>query len=344
MKKFLTYTLLILFFSFAILFFNQSSVNAAEESTVNTLEELKTALEEKAIIDGNTIKLIDNIILKDNVVDIKIPETIVDFNGKTIECSGTGGIRIFNKLTFKDTSTTNRLNWGGIIFNHERSSSITVWPGAELIIDNGKFVDGGIATTGGKIYVSGKLTINDAVFSTNRTEPAHEYNYMLRLGPDSECIVNGGEFSHTDTIIYIGGSKYSNNCKLTINAGNFNCSYGDAIEIYTFYPYVDTDGNKEVITPKITLNNCNIEATHTAIGFWGGCTDEEFRNENTQILTILGANYKSSKQNNGSPLEIRTYADPNTYFNPKDFVLQGGTFETLSDGLGAIRLLGPRKR
>ena len=92
------------------------------------------------------------------------------------------------------------------------------------------------------------------------------------------------------------------------------------------------------------LNNCNIEATHTAIGFWGGCTDEEFRNENTQILTILGGNYKSSKQNNGSPLEIRTYADPNTYFNPKDFVLQGGTFETLSDGLGAIRLLGPRKR
>ena len=211
-------------------------------------------------------------------------------------------------------------------------------------IDNGKFVDGGIATTGGKLYVSGKLTINDATFSTTRTEPAYEYNYMISLGPDSECIVNGGEFSHTDTIIYIGGSKYSNNCKLTINAGNFKCSYRDAIEIYTFYPYVDTDGNKEVITPKITLNDCNIEATHTAIGFWGGCTDEEFRNENTQILTILGGNYKSSKQNNGSPLEIRTYADPNTYFNPKDFVLQGGTFETLSDGLGAIRLLGPRKR
>ena len=344
MKKFLKSILLILFFSLAILFLNQLSVNAAEVTTANTLEELKTAFEEKAIIDGNTIKLTDNVILKDNVVDIKIPEAIMDFNGKTIECSGTGGIRIFNKLTFRDTSTTNRLYWGGIIFNHERSSSIDVWTGAELIIDNGKFVDGGIATTGGKIYVSGKLTINDAVFSTNRIEPAHEYNYMISLSYDSECVINSGEFSHTDTIIYIGGSKYSNNCKLTINAGNFNCSYGDAIEIYTFYPYVDEDGNKEVITPKITLNNCNIEVTHTAIGFWGGCTDEEFRNENTQILTILGGNYKSSKQNNGSPLEIRTYADPNTYFNPKDFVLQGGTFETLSDVLGAIRLLGPRKR
>ena len=70
MKKFLKSILLILFFSLAILFLNQLSVNAAEVTTANTLEELKTAFEEKAIIDGNTIKLTDNVILKDNVVDI----------------------------------------------------------------------------------------------------------------------------------------------------------------------------------------------------------------------------------------------------------------------------------
>ena len=114
MKKFLNYTLLILFFSLAILFFNQPSVNAVEVNTVNTLEELKTALEEKAIIEGNTIKITDNVILKD-VLIVKIPELVIDFNGKTIEM--TSGMTIYNKLTFKDNSTVDRFNWGGIIFN-----------------------------------------------------------------------------------------------------------------------------------------------------------------------------------------------------------------------------------
>lgn len=344
MKKILNYVLLVLFFGLAILFYNQSSVKAFETNTINTMEELKTAFEEKAIIEGNTIKLTDNVILKDDVFYIKIPEVIIDFNGKTIECNGTGSIGIFNKVTFKDSSTTNRLDWGGLIFNNEKNSSINVDVNGELIIDSGKFIDGGIATTGGKIFVGGKLTINDATFSTTRTEPAYKYNYMIRLSYDSECVINDGEFSHTDTIIYVGGSKYSNNCKLTINGGNFNCMNTDAIEIYTFYPYVDADGNKEVITPKITLNNCNIKATNSAIGFWGGCTDEEFKNADTKILTILGGTYKCSEASNGAPLEIRTYSDPNTYFNPKDFVLQGGTFESLDDSIGAIRLFGPSKR
>lgn len=335
---------LILFFNLLILFFNQSSVKAVEVNTISTMEELKAAFGEKAIIDGSIIKLTDNIILEDSVLNIKIPEVIIDFNGKTIECKGNGGIGIYNKVTFKDSSTTNRLYWGGFIFNHEKNSSINVNINAELIINNGKFVDGGIATTGGKLYVAGKLTINDATFSTTRTEPAYKYNYMISLSSNSECVINSGEFSHSDSIIYIGGSKYSNKCKLTINGGNFNCLYTDAIEIMTFYPYVDKDNNKKIITPKITLNNCNINAKHTAIGFWGGCTDGEFKDADTKILTILGGTYKCSAASYGSVFEIRTYANPNTYFNPKDFVLQGGTFESLNNTNGAIRLIGPRKR
>lgn len=340
MKKISKYLLLILFFSIVVLIFNQSLVEAATTRTINTMEELKTAFNERTTIDGNTIKLTDNIILKDNVLDINIPEVIIDFNGKTIECKENGHLRIFNKTTFKDSSTSNRLEWGGVIFN---GGTINVWTNVELIINNGKFIDAG-ADTDSKLYVAGKLIINDAIFSTTRTEPAYEYNYMIRLGQDSECIVNGGEFSHTDTIIYVGGSKYSNNCKLSINGGNFNCMNTDAIEIYTFYPYVDADGNKEVITPKITLNNCNIKAKHSAIGFWGGCTDEEFINADTKILTILGGTYTCSEQSLGDAFEIRTYSDPNTYFNPKDFVFQGGTFESLNNSTGAMRLLGPRKR
>lgn len=168
---------------------------------------------------------------------------------------------------------------------------------------------------------------------------------MISLGPESECIINNGEFSHTDTIIYVGGSQYSNKCKLTINGGNFNCLNTDVIKIYTFYPYENnTNNNKEVITPQIILNNCNMSAKHTAIGFWGGCTDDEFKDADTKILTILGGTYRCSEESLGDVFEIRTYSDPYTYFNPKDFVLQGGTFESLSNSTGAMRLLGPRKR
>ena len=355
MKKFLKSILLILFFSLAILFLNQLSVNAAEVSTVNTLEELKTAFEEKDNIDRKKNKLTDNVILKDNVFDIKVPEVVIDFNGKTIECKKNGYVRIYNKLTLKDSSTSNRQNWGGFIFNRDGGESINVYSNAELIINNGKFIDAG-ASTSWNIYVSGKLVINDSTFLTTRTEPEGMLHNIFFLGPDSECIINDGDFTSMNSIITIGGSMdlddsiysgdrhYSNKCKLTINGGNFNCLYSDAIDIKIFYPYVDSDGNKEVITPKITLNNCNINAKHTAIGFWGGCTDEEFKNVDTKILTILGGTYTSSEECYGAPFEIRTYSTPNTYFNPKDFVLLGGTFESLNDSMGAMRLLGPCKR
>lgn len=115
MRRILKYVLLILLFSLAILFLNQLSVNAAEVITVNTLEELKTALgENDTIVEGNTIKLTDNVILED-FLNVNIPELIIDFNGKTIEM--TSGIIIYNKVTFKDSSTADRFNWGGIIFN-----------------------------------------------------------------------------------------------------------------------------------------------------------------------------------------------------------------------------------
>lgn len=340
MKKILKNVLMILLFSLTILFFYQSLVKA-ETKKVSTTEELKTAFNGNATIDGNIIKLTNNIILKDDALNINIPELIIDFNGKTIECKEKAHLVILNNATFKDSSTSNRLEWGGIIFN---GGTINVWTNVELIINSGKFIDAG-ADTDSKVYVSGKLTINDATFSTTRTEPAYKYNYMIRLGAACECIINGGEFSHTDTIIYVGGSKYSNKCKLSINGGKFNCSNTDAIEIYTFYPDENKEtGKKDVITPKITLNNCTINAKHTAIGFWGGCTDEEFKDVDTKILTILGGTYTSSEKSYGSPFEIRTYSDPNTYFNPKDFVLQGGTFESLNKSNAAMYLYGPCKR
>lgn len=354
MKKISKYLLLILFFSIVVLIFNQSLVEAATTKTINTMEELKTAFNGRTTIDGNTIKLTDNVTIED-ILDIKIPELIIDFNGKTIECKENGHLRIFNKTTFKDSSTNNRLDWGGFIFNRDGGESINVYLNAELIINNGKFIDAG-AKNSWNVYVSGKLTINDATFSTTRTEPETMIHNMIYLGPDSECIINDGEFSSMNAIIMIGGSQYlndsvytgdrhySNKCKLTINGGNFNCLYSDAIDIKIFYPYVDKDNNKEIITPKITLNNCNINAKHTVIGFWGGCTDEEFINADTKILTILGGTYTSSEESYGSPFEIRTYENPNTYFNPKDFVLQGGTFESLNNSRGAICLFGPYKR
>ena len=333
MKKVFKYVLLILFFSLTILFFNQSFVEARTIRTIETIEELKEAFEEKATIEGNTIKLIDNVTLNDRLLDIEISEITIDFNGKTIECTEEGAIYVCNKITFKDSSTTNRVNWGGIIFS-SRYESIQVKEGAELIINNGKFVDDGTDTFG-MLLVKGKLTIDDAIFSTTRTESGNAYNnYMIKLQENSEVVINNGDFSHCATIIDVGANNpYKNNSKLTINGGNFK-SIGEipgTISISSLYPYVDENNNREIITPTIVLDNCNIENKYIAIQFHGGSTEEEYRNADTKIITILGGTYKCSEKGI-AVFDISTNLSPFTYFNPKDFVLQGGTFESLSVG------------
>lgn len=345
MKKVLKYVLLISFLSLAVLFCNQTVVKAVEINTISTMEELKTAFGETATIDGNIIKLTDNVLLENAVFEINIPEVIIDFNGNILEYKGDKYIKLLNKVTFQDSSTTNRQNWGEFIFNGSGVDTILVEKNAELIINSGKFIDGGIKTSS-KINVYGKITINDATFSTRRTQPVGAYNYMIQLRTSAVGVINGGEFSHTDTIIYVGGDKYRTKSELTVNGGNFTSANMDAIMIYAMYPYVDKNNNnqKEVITPKIIINDCNVNNKHGCIGFWGGCVDEEFINADTKIITINGGTYKCSNLSSSAPLEIRTYADPNTYFNPKDFVLNGGTFESSSNSVGALRLLGPRKR
>lgn len=123
MKKILKYILLILFFSTVVLFSNKSYVKAVTK-TINTAEELKEAFEGKAIVEENRIKLIDNVTLKDEPLDVYISELVIDFNGKTIECKENGHIRIFDKVTLIDSSTVNRLECGGCIFN---GGSIDIW-------------------------------------------------------------------------------------------------------------------------------------------------------------------------------------------------------------------------
>lgn len=345
MKKVLKYVLLISFLSLAVLFCNQTVVKAVEINTISTMEELKTAFGGKATIDRNIIKLTDNVLLENALFEINIPEVIIDFNGKTLEYKGDKYIKILNKVTFQDSSTTNRQNWGEFIFNGSGVDTILVEKNAELIINSGKFIDGGIKTSS-KINVYGKITINDATFSTKRTQPVGHYNYMIQLRTSAIGVINGGEFSHTDTIIYVGGDKYRTRCELTINGGNFTSVNMDAIMIYALYPYVDKNNNnqKEVIIPKIIINDCNVNNKHGCISFWGGCVDEEFINTDTKILTINGGTYKGTKESAGTPLGIYTYTEPNTYFNPKDLVLNGGTFESLNSSVGAITLFGPCKR
>lgn len=235
-------------------------------------------------------------------------------------------------------------------------AKIKVLENAELTIENGKFVAGNkdYNTYSRLLYIAGKLIINDATFSTERLKSVPYYeNYMIFLDSNSECVINNGDFTNAETLIKIGnvpvwdGKDYYddiffNKCKLTINGGKFSCLDESAIKIYAFYPYSE---NKEIVTPKIQLNNCDIKSKNSAIIFYGGCTEEEFVKENTKILTILGGTYTCSEQSTGAPIEIQTeHSDISTYFNPKDFVLQGGTFESLNNTNGALGLIGPRKR
>lgn len=234
-------------------------------------------------------------------------------------------------------------------------AQIKVVENAELTIENGKFVAGNKNDINSRLfYIAGKLIINDATFSTERFKSVTYYdNYMIFLDSNSECVINNGDFTNAETLIKIGevpvwnGKDYNDNiffnkCRLTINGGKFSCLDESAIKIYAFYPYSE---NKEIVTPKIKLNNCDIKSKNSAIIFYGGCIEEEFRKEKTEILTILGGTYTCSEQSIGAPIEIQTeHSDISTYFNPNDLVLKGGTFESLNNTKGALGLIGPRKR
>ena len=234
-------------------------------------------------------------------------------------------------------------------------AQIKVVENAELTIENGKFVAGNKNDINSRLfYIAGKLIINDATFSTERFKSVTHYdNYMIFLDSNSECVINNGDFTNAETLIKIGevpvwnGKDYNDNiffnkCRLTINGGKFSCLDESAIKIYAFYPYSE---NKEIVTPKIKLNNCDIKSKNSAIIFYGGCIEEEFRKEKTEILTILGGTYTCSEQSIGAPIEIQTeHSDISTYFNPNDLVLKGGTFESLNNTKGALGLIGPRKR
>lgn len=343
MKKVLNYVLLILILGLALLFLNQSSVDATTIKTINTMEELKTAFEDKVTIEGNTIKLTDNITLKDNPLGIEISEVVIDFNGKTIECKEKGAIYLYKKATLTDNSTTARTDCGGIKFC-SRAAYIIVEENAELIINKGQFIDNYSNNNNCIVLVMGKLTINDATFSTIRTEIEEGWSQsMIALKENSETVINNGNFSNIDKIIRVEPSNGAdkNNSKLTINGGNFKSLEQTPISIDSLYPYADENNNKQVITPKIVLNNCYVEGKYEALEFSGGCTDEEFRNVDTKILTILGGTYICSEYGYAA-FEIHTKVSDGCYFNPKDFVIKNGTFD--GNGGSAIRLDGPMKR
>lgn len=197
------------------------------------------------------------------------------------------------------------------------------------------------------LYVEGKLTINDANFSTNKTSDFMFKNTMINLGDNCEVVVNNGNFFHVSKIIddSTESNPYKHNYKLTINGGNFKTTGKNATEaigISALYPYVDENNNKQVIIPKVILRNCNVESENIAIGFTGGSTEEEFKDRDTKILTILSGNYKSRK-NGITAFHISCNLSPFTYFNPKDIDIQNGVFEAENAG-SAIRLDGPRKR
>lgn len=348
MKKFFKYVMLISFFSLAILLLNQSSVEATTIKTISTMDELKTAFEGKATIEGNTIKLTDNVILKDNPLGIEISEMILDFNGKTIELQEEATIYVYNKITLKDSSkkAAGISEWGGINFN-SRAALIEVTENAELVINSGCFID----IYNGENYneilrVNGKLKINGMpIFKANRTEKQSDWSSsMIRLLENSETTINGGSFNNLDRIIDVTSNNiYKNNCKLIINGGSFTSTdeSNGTINIVSLYPYADEENNKEIITPTVMLNNCSVEGKHIAIQFTGGSTEKEYRNEDTKILTINGGTYKCSGI---AAFDISTYLSPFTYFNPKDFVIRNGKFEGLIEGASAMRLEGPKKR
>lgn len=136
MKKILKISLFIIVFCLLLILFSNSKVQAVVE-TVTTVQQLQAVMgaTEYSTIDGTTLKITDNFTwnLTDDV-DIKIPELIIDFNGKEIKIENIAifsTIRIEGKVIFKDSQGGK----GGIYCN----TIIAVNEGSELIIENGQY-------------------------------------------------------------------------------------------------------------------------------------------------------------------------------------------------------------
>lgn len=278
MKKVLKYVLLILFLGLAILFLSQTEAKATKPKRINTMEELKEALNGKATISGNTLMLNENVTIADEmIININTQEIVIDFNGKELT---SGMITLQSKATLKDT-----LGGGGMHFK-TMYAGIVVEKDAELIIDNGKFEDSGVYNM---FIIKGKLVINDGNFISTDNNPDEVSRIMLSLYRESETIINGGNFVDTDNIINSNIGNY----KLTINGGNFKGT-GDfaAIELCATYPYLIAEGVESSVLPTVIFNDCNVEGKRAAVFIICGTSDEKLTNINDKAIIFNGGTYK----------------------------------------------------
>lgn len=282
MKKVFKHVLLILFFSFAVLFLCQIEVKAENQKKITTMEELKETLGGKATINGNTLMLNENVTITDEmIININIPEIVIDFNGKNLK---SGMITIQSKVTFKDT-----LGGGGMHFQ-EMYCGIMVEKNAELIIDDGKFEDSGVSYM---FIIKGKLVINDGDFISTENNPDKTGRTMIELYRESETIINGGNFVDTDTII---GSLIGN-YKLTINGGSFKGTGEYApIDITAVYPYLVKEDVESSVLPTVIFNDCNVEGKKVAVFITCGTSDEKLFNMNDKSIIFNGGTYKCTER------------------------------------------------
>lgn len=277
MKKILKYVLLVLF-GLIILFLMHTEVNATTTKKINTIEELKEALNGKATINENILILNENVIVTEEmIINIDTQEIIIDFNGKKLTSEM---ITLQSKLIFKDTFSGGGMNfqknYAGIIVDKE----------GELIIDNGNFEDSGVSNM---FIIKGKLVINDGNFISTDNNPDEVSRKMLGLYRESETIINGGNFVDTDYIIKTNVGNY----KLTINGGNFKGTGNfAAIELCATYPYLIAENVESSTLPTVIFNNCIVEANKAAVHIICGTSDEKLTNINDKAIVFDGGTYK----------------------------------------------------
>lgn len=277
MKKILKYVLLVLL-GLAILFLSQTEAKAATPKRINTIEELKEALNGKATISGNTLMLNENVTIADEmIININTQEIVIDFNGKELT---SGMITLQSKATLKDT-----VGGGGMHFK-DMFAGIIVEKDAELIINNGKFEDTGVSNM---FIIEGKLVINDGNFISTDNNPDEISRTMLALYRESETIINGGNFVDTDNIIKSNVGNY----KLTINGGNFKGTGNfAAIELCATYPYLIAEGVESSVLPTVIFNDCNVEGKRAAVFITCGTSDEKLTNISDKAIIFNGGIYK----------------------------------------------------
>ena len=234
-------------------------------------------------------------------IEIERDNLVIDGNGKTIDAMGKSRIFLVmgNNVTLKNIIFKNGHAFDNYFMSNNEGGAIKVFKGVNLKIENCKFIDNVSETKGGAINNKGDLTINNALFKSNKSNEGGAIYNHLKLSIKNNCFdSNEG---------HIGGAIY-NDKDLEIIASEFMRNIvKEALFKVRFIPMLQFEdeslggaifnSKRMLIKESLFKNNMGLDKTD---GAWGGAIRTIGDEEVTIIKTDFIGNYLEESQFGGA--------------------------------------------